>query len=248
MKKIIINADDCGISKQVDESIEKAIIRGKITSTTVMANMDDFEGAVRLYKKYGDRISFGWHINLTEGEPLTQSQLLLEKGFFKEDEGKIFLNAQAFRKNLITGQMAKEIKRELHAQYEKIRDNGIDISHADGHHHIHTATSMIMIMPSLFKELNIGRCRRLKTYGTSGLSFLGRKLWAIPFKIRGIKTTDTFGEFATYSLNPSLNQGSTIELECHPGHPNPKYIKEMEIMDNTNTSTWNAIFITYKQL
>ena len=81
MERYIINADDCGKSVIVNKAIEASIINGLITSTTVMANMDDFAGAVRLFQEYGSRISFGWHINLTEGEPLSSSQLLLDNGY-----------------------------------------------------------------------------------------------------------------------------------------------------------------------
>ena len=39
--RVIINADDCGINQTVDAEIERFIQLGKITSTTVMSNMDD---------------------------------------------------------------------------------------------------------------------------------------------------------------------------------------------------------------
>ena len=42
--KLIINADDCGKNKEVNAAISHFIETGKITSTTVMANMDDLEG------------------------------------------------------------------------------------------------------------------------------------------------------------------------------------------------------------
>ena len=74
-KRIIINADDCGMSQTVNEHIDQAILADKITSTTVMVNMDDFDGEVRLYKQYHEHISFGWHINLSEGKPLLYSQI-----------------------------------------------------------------------------------------------------------------------------------------------------------------------------
>lgn len=44
--KLIINADDCGCSVSVNRRIEEEILAHRITSVTVMANMDDFEGAV----------------------------------------------------------------------------------------------------------------------------------------------------------------------------------------------------------
>ena len=112
MKRIIINADDCGMSLQVNEHIEQAILAGKISSTTVMANMEDFDGAVRLYKTYGSEISFGWHINLTEGSPLMYSQLLLDKGYYIEQGGRIVFNGKAFWKKHLTNEMKMAIRKE----------------------------------------------------------------------------------------------------------------------------------------
>ncbi len=95
--KLIVNADDCGYSKAVNEAICRFIEAGKITSTTVMANMDDFDGAVRLFNQYREKISFGIHLNLTEGHPLLYSQELLDKGYYKEIGGYLF-ECQRFAK------------------------------------------------------------------------------------------------------------------------------------------------------
>lgn len=138
-KRIIINADDCGMSQTVNEHIEKAILAGKITSTTVMTNMHDFDGAVRLYKQYHDCISFGWHINLSEGKPLLYSQLLLDKGFYIESEHGVEMNGRKFLHKWLTSEARKEITKELMAQCSKLRDSGIVISHVDSHHHAHTS-------------------------------------------------------------------------------------------------------------
>lgn len=249
MVRIIINADDCGASEEVNRAIEKEIVsNGLITSTTIMANMPGFEGALRLYKLYNKYVSFGWHINLDEGEPVSESQILLDCGFFVEKDGKVLLNGGAFRNKFMSSLIRQEVKKELRAQWEKLKDNGVEITHADGHHHIHTAPSMLLIMPSLFKELNIARCRRLRTYNTSGFSYLGRRMWAIPYRLEGIRMTDSFGDFATYYKKPFLRQGSTIELECHPGHKSEKYQNEIEMMHSTDLHSWNAKLISYYEL
>lgn len=248
MKKIIINADDCGLSSHVNHCIEEAIKAGKISSTTIMANMDDFEGAKRLYKEFSNVISFGWHINLTEGEPLTYSQLLLDKGFYVEKEGKVLLNGKKYYKYRLNTEMKDEIKKELTAQCNKLRDNGIIITHADGHHHIHMAPSMISIMPSLFKELGVSRCRHKKNYGMSRLSNIARNLWTIPFMMKGVRMPDTLGDFITYYNNPVLYQGKTVELECHPGHPDQRFQEEMEMVYSVDMNDWGAQMITYREL
>ena len=248
MKRIIVNADDCGKSVSVDECIEKARVAGKLSSTTIMANMDDFEGAVRLYKEYKEQVSFGWHINLDEGETMTHSQLLLDKGFFVERNGRSYLNGKGFGKKYLDRSTRDEIRKELKAQWGKLRDSGIEISHADSHHFYHTQPSMLLVMPSLFKELGIKRCRQVSNYGFSGLSSAARSLWAAYMKARGMIMPETFCSFNQYYSNSNNKQGETIELMCHPGHSDPIYIKEYECLMKTDVSQWGAKLITYREI
>ena len=70
MNTIVINADDCGKSSVVNKAIRDCVESNLITSTTIMSNMDDFGGAIKLYEDYSGKISFGLHINLDEGEYL----------------------------------------------------------------------------------------------------------------------------------------------------------------------------------
>lgn len=249
-QRIIVNADDCGKTPQVDREIEHSILEGKITSTTVMANMDDFNGAIELYRKYNDKISFGWHLNLTEGQPILYSQLLLDKGYYLESEGKVFFNGNSFRNKVISSVMWTEIKKELYAQYDKLRDSGIVITHADSHHFIHTSPGMVLKMPSLFKELKINRCRRIINYGLPYHSRLVRQLFSLSFSIKGLKMPDTFSFWGDYYNNSKLKQGKTVELMIHPGHPKPDYDAEYQKMLQTDyAQLWPGTkLISYKEL
>jgi predicted glycoside hydrolase/deacetylase ChbG (UPF0249 family) len=246
MKRFIINADDCGKSPYVDSCIENAIKQRRITSTTIMANMDDFKGAVSLYKEYKDLISFGWHINLTEGKPLHNSDLLLEIGFYKEVDGTILLNGHDYWKKYIRKDAREEIKKELKAQYEKLSDYGIKICHADGHHHIHTAPSMILMISELIYELKIEKCRRKLNYVSSFSGRFLRNACMLPYTLRGIRMPDTFCSYMTYHQNPSLTQGDTIELMCHPGHP--ASTEETKLLNPVELTSSGAKLITYKEL
>lgn len=248
--KIIINADDCGISRYVNAEIESCILSGKITSATIMANMDDFEGAVGLYKKYHEQISFGWHMNLTEGEPLLKSQLLLDKGYFVDRDGKLEFNTNDFRNKLPSKSVWCELKKELVAQYEKLRDSGVQITHADSHQYIHTSPGLGLLIPSFLRELKIDRCRRVENYGFSTKSYLARQLWTATFKMRGLRLPDTFTFFINYYDNATLKQGETIELMIHPGHAKTPYKEEYETMLQADyAKLWpNATLINYKQI
>lgn len=251
--RIIINADDCGISESVNKEIEYCIQNGLITSTTIMANMADFEGARKLYETYKDSISFGWHINLTQGEPLTESQALLDYGYFVEEEGKVQMKGMEFwKKTCFPKIVRKEIKKELMAQFDKIRDNGIRISHADSHQHIHTSKAMLFVIPSLLQELKIDKCRRLRNYVESPLQRVLRNLCMAPYKGKGIRTTAAFGPFRDYLASPSLYKGDgIIELMVHPGAQEsvlPTGAAEYETLKKTDMSKLSAELVTYWEL
>ena len=50
--KLIINADDFGLSKSISDGIIDGIIGGYITSTTIMSNMKFAEYAIKQALKY----------------------------------------------------------------------------------------------------------------------------------------------------------------------------------------------------
>lgn len=252
MNKVIVNADDCGINKSVDAKIERFIQLGKITSTTVMANMDDLEGAKKLFDAYKNQISFGVHVNLTDGEPLTRSQALLDYGYFKEENGKVVLNGYSFINQRIPKRLHQDIVNECVTQINKIRDYGITVSHIDSHHLMLTSKSMINMTPDVLKESGIRKMRRARNYiEKKTISFYIRQAWFAYMKmqVKGLQSTDWFEMFTSfYNLsNKGFKMDGSIELMTHPGG---NYPKEDELMLATD---YSEIFrgyelINYNQL
>ena len=232
MMKVIINADDCGINKTVDTEIERFIQLDKITSTTVMANMDDLDGAKRLYDLYKDKISFGVHVNLTDGEPLTRSQALLDFGYYKEEDGKILLNGYPYINKRIPKRLHQDIINECLAQINRVREMGIGISHIDSHHLMLTSSSMINITPVVLKHAGVKKMRRARNYiDHKSMSFFVRQAWFTYMKMRvsGLRSTDWFEMFTNfYNLEQKgFRMDGSIELMTHPGGNYPKEDKLM---------------------
>src|SRR5512141_57922 len=69
MKRLIVNADDFGLTTGVNRAIIECHQRGIVTSATLMANSAAFEDAVALAKQ-NPRLSVGCHVTLMDGEPL----------------------------------------------------------------------------------------------------------------------------------------------------------------------------------
>ena len=114
--------------------------------------MNDLEEAVRLYENYKSHISFGIHLNLTEGDPLIFSEQLAESGLYKIINGKNVFNVNNFRYKYLSPKIEKELYKELDAQITTILDTGIKPSHIDSHHHIHNGISILPVVVSLAKN------------------------------------------------------------------------------------------------
>lgn len=250
--KVIINADDCGKNVIVDEAILEFIQDGKLTSTTVMANMDDLDGAVKLYNQFHDIVSFGMHLNLTEGTPLSYNQELLDKGYFCETGGEIQLNTKPLRNKLAGKGVQEGLTHELSLQIEKVLDSGIRISHLDSHHHIHTSIMMLSVLPRLTKRYGINKIRRVRNYvpGASKVNLAMRNLWEYLMKIqdRAIISPDFFCSYNEWYKNgsPIFSDDTTIELMCHPGAGN---IDEDKNLISTDFLSLNNVqLVNYNKL
>lgn len=229
--RFIINADDCGYSKGVNEAIERCFVDGLLTSTTVMVNMNDLDGAVRLYKDWGHIKSFGIHLNLSEGSPLLYNQFLLDHGFYVEDKGEIQFNKVLIKNRFLQKNVRCELYKELRAQFERIYDVGISPSHIDGHHHIHTSPFILPIVMNLAKDFQINKIRRVRlTPDMKGHDIFVRKLWkyyAYLFNT-SVKTVDYFSCYQDYVHNSFNLNNNVWELMIHPGDEHPEdefYIK-----------------------
>ena len=185
---IIINADDFGLNEHCSKAIAQAFREGLITDTTMMATGEYFDEAVELAKEQGFIDKIGIHLNLTEGEPLTEDikncPRLVTDGRF---------NKQYDRTKKLTKEELSAIYKELTAQVEKIQNAGIKITHSDSHHHIHTGIFVAPIALKVCKEhginkmrlhRNLGQINAIKRYIKNGFNHWLRK--------QGFITTEYF--------------------------------------------------------
>ncbi len=249
MYKLIINADDCGRTSIVNQEIKRYIEEGVLTSTSVMANMDDFDGGVTLYEKYSERVSFGAHLNLTQGTPLTDPSTFLKYGFCKAINGKVEFDGMSFRWKYINAELRNASYKELMAQIEKIRGAGVHISHIDSHQHIHFAPCLTPVFAQVAKDTGILKMRRPKNFlhmNVHDIAIRGLNAYYM-FCLRGFKTTDYFSSADSYIEWPK-KQDATCELMCHPGHENLKYQEEMKHIVKYLSQNVNEVLITYNEL
>jgi hopanoid biosynthesis associated protein HpnK len=134
MKRLIVNADDFGLTAQVNQAIIAGHHHGLISSASLLANGGAFESAVALSRQ-APRLGVGVHLNLTEGRPVAPSSsipsLANGQGFFARTPGSLW-------RAIILGRVSTaDLERELRAQIEKVVAAGIVPTHLDSHKHVH---------------------------------------------------------------------------------------------------------------
>jgi len=213
LKRLIINADDFGFTRDVNAGIVHAHRQGVLTSTTLMANGDAFEDAVRLARQTPS-LDIGCHLVLVQGRSLVTGRALPER-----PRELLMLLA---RRQI-------DVYAELRAQIETILRAGIRPTHLDSHKHTHIVPGIFRQVVRLAEEFSIPYVRLPldRSIPLAGLACaLASRYFRALAAARGVRMTDHFLGFRlTGSLDErtlaaalaSLAEGTT-EFMCHPGY------------------------------
>ena len=221
-KLLVVNADDFGFTRDVNDGIVEAHCNGILTATTLMTNAAEFEHAVGLSRRHPS-LDIGCHLVLVGGHSLLGSQKP-----YPSDVSSL-LGA------MLRGQL--DVEAELDAQIRRILSAGLRPTHLDTHKHTHLLPKVLHAVGKLSHQYRIPWVRRPFDYPmhagavpisrrllTRGLGFLRRWFHHV-LQSYGCRTTDHFAGFAvtgfyeTPELIQLLNQlppGST-EFMTHPG-------------------------------
>jgi chitin disaccharide deacetylase len=229
MKKLIVSADDFGLTEGINEGIIRCAREGIVTSASIMANTPAFENAVTMAKQCPG-LATGVHLNLVKGKPL----LPTEKIRSLVDNKGIFYTLPRFTIRLVSGGVSMtEAENELRSQIEKVIASGLKVTHLDSHRHFHVFPSLIKLVIKLAVDYKINTIRcplGMSVFTGSAKEFIlsslarnaqraldkanirhnGRFFELV--KIEGCE--DFLQVFQKFCQN--IPEGVT-ELDCHPG-------------------------------
>ncbi|HXV60263.1 MAG TPA: carbohydrate deacetylase [Vicinamibacteria bacterium] len=205
MKRLVVTADDFGLSPGVVAGIVEAHQQGIVTATSLMVNAPATQDAFR-QARANPSLAIGLHFVLTFGEPVGPRKplgaLLDKDGHFRRwDAGE--------RDRVSPGQ----VREELRAQLQRF-ENGVGRppTHIDGHHHVHAVPGVLTAVIEEARGLSIP----VRSPDEPSRSRLRRE---------GIPTDDHFvetfygegfvGESPLLEILKGLEEG-TSELMCHP--------------------------------
>jgi predicted glycoside hydrolase/deacetylase ChbG (UPF0249 family) len=218
---LIVVADDFGFSDDVNAAILEAFDRGLITHASIMANGAAFGEACRLFSERGLAGRIGVHLNLTEGDPLTEPIRACSR--FCDERGHLRNWRRADRGFHLSRAERRAVAAELREQVLACRRHGIDITHLDSHKHVHNKRAIAQIVVSLARELRVPRVRLAHNCGSHvGLMNRAYKEWLVNRSIRraGLAGTRWYGSLQDYwelrcAELPRAGDDS-FELNAHP--------------------------------
>lgn len=237
--RLIINADDFGLTPGVNRAIAELHDAGALTSATLMATGPTFDDAVALALARPS-LGVGCHVVLVDGTPVSDPATIPT---LLGPDRRTFRNSLGdFALGVLRGAIRQDdIQRETLAQIQKLQRAGLKLTHVDTHKHTHLLSRVAHPIIRALEQSGI-RCIRnpfeprwAASLGASTRRSLfvralgpGRRRFEAspPIASHNILTTrGTVGISATGHLNSitlsallhSIPDG-TWELVCHPGY------------------------------
>lgn len=141
--RLIVNADDFGMSHGANRAIVKAHREGILTSTSLMVNGDAANNALSLARET-PTLAIGLHLTLVKGKStLKPSEIIgVVNQRFEFDESPVRAGLRYF----FNKDLDHFIKQEIDAQFREFRTAGLKLDHVNGHLHFH-------LHPTIFEHI-----------------------------------------------------------------------------------------------
>lgn len=199
MKRLIVNADDFGFTRDVNEGIVEAHLRGILTSTTLMANGSAFHHAVMLARDTPS-LDIGVHLVLVGERALSRPNRALPASPYE----------LPFDRSL-------DIERELDLQIRRVLDGGIRPTHLDTHKHTHVLPWVAAAVSRLSQAYGIPWVRQpLPRVGAWSRKVLLKAGCRLTDHFIGFRQTGSLDTPSLVQMLHALPDGLT-ELMVHPG-------------------------------
>lgn len=148
MKRLIVSADDFGISPEVNEAVERAHRNGILRAASLMVAAPAASDAIARARRLPD-LAVGLHVVLVNGRPTLPAErvpdLVDERGELPTD-----LVRAGFRFFFRPG-IRRQLEAEIRAQFAAFAATGLRLDHVDAQSHMH-------VHPTVFGAiLRVGR-------------------------------------------------------------------------------------------
>lgn len=231
IKYLIINADDFGLNKEVNDGIILAFKKGIVTNTSLLVNREGYQDALIKIKE-NPKLSIGLHLNIFRGKSLTKLNYIVDKrGNFLESSLKFFMKYYLNKKKFV-----REASKEFQEQINKLRKDGIKFYHLDTEKHVHILPGLFNLVINLAEKNNIKSIRfpfeskiKIKTRNSQKIKLILANMFSkkskkllvgknlnVPDHFYGVSLSKNYSIVNMIKLIKNLKPGVS-ELSCHPG-------------------------------
>jgi chitin disaccharide deacetylase len=239
--RLILNADDFGLTRGVNRAVRELAAAGALTSATLMASGHAFDDAIAVARAH-PQLGIGCHIVLVDGTPVSPPESI--PSLLGSDRRYFRPTLRSFLTALLTARIrAEEIEREAIAQIRKLQSAGISVTHIDTHKHAHIFPAIARPLlraaeqchvrairdpfePAWSRALHQGDIKRRAAIRL--LSALRSRWHSLP-QLRDCRILTSAGTVAISATGvldsqtlarilAALPASGTYELCCHPGY------------------------------
>ena len=172
-RRLIVNADDFGRSRSINEAVIRAHRDGILTTASLMVNGAAAGEAVELARQ-NPRLGVGLHLSLVCGRSaLDPAQI----------PGLVDAERNFSNNSVATGiryffqtSLRPQLEREIRAQFEKFRVTGLPLDHVNGHLHFHLHPVVFGILMGRARDWDITHFRLTRDFFWSNLRLVSGNL------------------------------------------------------------------------
>ena len=134
MKRLVVTADDFGLSLEVNEAVEQAHRDGILTAASLMVSAPAAADAVARARRL-PTLRVGLHLVLVEAWPTLPAAELPDltdsQGLMRRDMERLGLDLA------LKAPARRQLAAEIRAQFEAYRATGLALDHVNAHKHFH---------------------------------------------------------------------------------------------------------------
>jgi hopanoid biosynthesis associated protein HpnK len=246
VRRLIVNADDLGLTAGVNRAILEAHTGGVVTSATLMANGAAFDDAIERARS-APGLSVGCHVVLVDGAPLSDPGSVPTLVANRSAEtGRFYSRLSAFAARTVFGRFDHEqLVSEIVAQVRKLQAAGVQVTHLDTHKHTHIFPSIVAALVKAARICGVpairnpvvpvnairirqlagkpglwkryGQVRMLRGFAPQFRRRMKRAGLVTPDGVVGVVETGSFDGSLLRRMLENLPEG-TWELVTHPGY------------------------------
>lgn len=142
-RRLIVNADDFGLSHSINQAVLRAHREGILTSASLMVNEKATPEAVELARQ-NPGLGVGLHLTLLCGHSALSPQaipgLTDRRGRFPDNPVSVGFGYFASRA------LRPQLRAEIEGQFKNFRATGLPLDHVNGHLHFHLHPTVLAIL------------------------------------------------------------------------------------------------------